>query len=322
MQISITGATGFIGKRLVLHYEAQGATIHALSRKKLPAAGASTRFFQHDLLNCDADDLIDFVGGSEVVYHCAAELADVSRIWEVNVEGTQRLFHAARGRVGRWVQLSSVGVYGRPRSGLVDEGYVPHPQDEYEKSKLAADNWLREQCRLHGMALTILRPSTVFADDMPNQSLFQLIRAIQRGRFCFIGSKQAQMNYVHADNVLAALLLCGHHAQAAGETFIVSEHLDMDEFIRVVADQLQCARPGIVIPERIARGVAWIFSGSAGFPLSASRIDALTSLCIFSEMHIRKKLAYVPGIALADGLRSLVEYYASPEFSKTRAVNR
>lgn len=316
MQISITGATGFIGKRLVRYYEEQGAAVHLLSRKKLPVAGAGTRLFQHDLLIGDSNDLIDFVEGSDVVYHCAAELSDVSRMWEINMEGTKKLFDAARGRVGRWVQLSSVGVYGRPRFGLVDEKYVPDPQNEYEKSKLAADDWLREQCQLHGVALTILRPSTVFANDMPNQSLFQLFSAIQRGRFCFIGSKQSQMNYVHANNVLAALVLCGHHTEAAGETFIVSEHLDMGEFIHVVADQLQCPRPKIVIPQMFARGVAMLFSGIPNFPLTASRIDALTSQCIFAENHIRRKLGYVPVITLEKGLRSLVEYYDSTDFQK------
>jgi nucleoside-diphosphate-sugar epimerase len=311
MQISITGATGFIGKRLVRYYQQQGAIVHLLSRNDVPVAGAGTRLFQRDLSISDSNDLIDFVDGSDVVYHCAAELSNVSRMREVNVAGTQKLFDAARGRVGRWVQLSSVGVYGQPGSGLVDESQAPDPHNEYEKSKLAADEWLREQSRQHGTALTILRPSTVFADDMPNQSLFQLIGAIQRGRFCFIGSKRSQMNYVHADNVLAALVLCGHHAEAAGETFIVSEHLDVGEFIGVVADQLHCARPGIIIPETVARAVAALASGIPRFPLTASRIDALTSQCIFVEDHIRHQLGYVPAITLEQGLRGLVDHYST-----------
>ena len=310
MQISITGATGFIGKRLVRYYEERGATIHLLSRKDMRITGAGTRLFQRDLSISDSIDLIDFVEGSDVVYHCAAELSNVSSMREVNITGTQKLFDAACGRVGRWVQLSSVGVYGQPRSGLVEENHVPDPHNEYEISKLAADEWLREQSKQHGTALTILRPSTVFADDMPNQSLFQLIGAIRHGRFCFIGSKRSQMNYVHADNVLEALVLCGHHAEAAGETFIVSEHLDIGDFTGVVADQLHCARPGIVIPEKVARAVAALASGIPRFPLTASRIDALTSQCIFSEGHIRNQLGYVPKIDLEQGLRKLVDHYS------------
>ncbi len=311
MQISITGATGFIGKRLVRYYEERGATIHLLSRKNIPVAGAATRLFKHDLAISDSRDLIDFVSGSDVVYHCAAELTNLSSMREVNVAGTQKLFDAARGRVGRWVQLSSVGVYGQPKSGLVDERHVLDPRSEYEKSKLAADRWLREQSRQHGTALTILRPSTVFACDMPNQSLFQFIAAIQRGNFCFIGSKRSQMNYIHADNVLAALVLCGHHAEAAGETFIVSGNLEIGDFAGVVADQLHCARPRIVIPEAVARAVVALASGIPHFQLTASRIDALTSRSIFAEDHIRQRLGYVPAITLEQGLRKLVDHYST-----------
>lgn len=303
MQVSITGATGLIGKRLVRYYEDVGASVHILSRQELNNPGANTKCFQFDLRSCSADDLAGFVSGSDIVFHCAAELRDPSAMYELNVAGTQKLYQAvAKAGVPRWVQLSSVGVYGRPTRGLIDEAYVPAPQNDYEISKLAADEWLYTQTQQDHVELVILRPSTVFANDMPNQSLFQLINAVRRGKFFYIGSKQAQLNYVHADDVAIALVLCGHHVEAVGETFIVSEHISLGEFIEIVTGQLHCRRQFVVMPEWLVRGPAWLFGWMLKFPLTPSRIDALTNRCIFFDGHIRQRLGYSPKVTLRNGL--------------------
>lgn len=316
MQIAITGATGFIGRRLVQHYENEGAVVHILSRKALPNTNARTRVYNLDLASCKSEDLVSFVDGCDILYHCAAELRDANKMVQVNEEGTKKLFHAAKGRVGRWVQLSSVGVYGRPRLGLVDESCVTDPQNIYEKSKLAADEWLTNESSGASTALTIVRPSTVFAHDMTNQSLFQLAKRIQRGQFIYIGSRQAQMNYVHADNVLAALVLCGQQAKAIGQTYIVSDHMMIGEFVDVLADHLKCARPRLVVPEVMARALTALFGWIPGFPLTPSRIDAMTNKCIYSDAHIRKQLGFVSQLTLEKGLSQFADHCSSIQ-SKT-----
>lgn len=314
MQIAITGATGFIGKRLVQHYENEGAVVHILSRKALPNTNAKTRVYNLDLASCSSEDLVSFVDGCDILYHCAAELRDANKMAQVNEEGTKKLFHAAKGRVGRWVQLSSVGVYGRPRSGVVDESCVTDPQNDYEKSKLAADDWLTNESSKASMALTIVRPSTVFAQDMTNQSLFQLAKMIQRGQFIYIGSRHAQMNYVHADNVLAALVLCGQQAKAIGQTYIVSDHLTIGEFVDVLADHLKCARPWLVVPEVAARALTALLGWIPLFPLTSSRIDAMTNNCIFSDEHIQNQLGFVSQVTLEKGLSQFADYCSSLEY--------
>ncbi|SRR6266481_7174609 len=314
MQIAITGATGFIGKRLVQYYENTGAVVHILSRKSLPDTRGKVIVYSFDLASCDPEDLVPFVDGCDIVYHCAAELRDDCKMVQVNEEGTKKLFHAAKGRIGRWVQLSSVGVYGRPRFEVVDENHVTDPQNTYEKSKLAADEWLINESAIALMALTVVRPSTVFAQDMPNESLFQLIHRIQRGHFFYIGSKHAQMNYVHADNVLAALVLCGHHAKAAGQIYIVSDHLMIGEFVGVLADQLKCTRPWFIVPEVVARALAVVLGGVPSFPLTASRIGAMTNRCIFSDEHIRNQLGFTPQTTVEQGLRQLTDYFLSSKY--------
>lgn len=315
MQISITGATGFIGKRLVRYHEEKGDIVHILSRQSVCGGRKNTLYFQQDLSKCDSSDLKEFLAGSDVVYHCAAELRDESKMHDINLLGTQKLFIAADSLgVRRWVQLSSVGVYGRPKGGIVNESYTPNPQNEYERSKLEADVWLQTQSISSKVELVLLRPSTVFASDMPNQWLFQLIRAIQLGRFFYIGSKQTQLNYVHADDVTQALILCGKSDQASGQIYIVSEQLDLEQFVGIVTKQFDCNKPSLVIPEILVRWLAKMIGWFPLFPLTTSRIDALTNQCVFSDEHIRKQLNYVPKVTLELGL----ELYISDLRSRGR----
>jgi nucleoside-diphosphate-sugar epimerase len=262
------------------------------------------------------EDLVPFVDGSDLVYHCAAELEEPSAMQALNVEATQKLFRAARGRIGRWVQLSSVGVYGSRWHGRQDESTVPAPQNDYERSKLAADLWLQAESRDAVAPVVIVQPSTVFANDMPNESLFQLFAAIRRGLFCYIGSKRAIMNYVHADSVLAALVLCGHHPAAAGDRFIVSESLDIGRFASIVAERLGCRRPSMIVPEPVARGLAGLAAILPHFPLTKGRIEAMTNRCLFADDRIRQRLGYTSTAPLEDSLRQLVDYFASPAFAQ------
>jgi nucleoside-diphosphate-sugar epimerase len=308
MQIAITGATGLIGRRLVHYFNNKGAIIHVLSRGAFQNTNSRIRVFNFDLASCSTENLASFTNGCDILYHCAAELSDENKMVQVNVDGTKKLFHAAKGQIGRWVQLSSVGVYGRPRFGMIHESQSSDPKNAYERSKLVADEWLTNESAKTSMALTIVRPSTVFANDMPNQSIFQLARRIQRGQFMYIGSRNAQMNYVHADNVIAALVLCGYHPQAVGQTYIVSDHLAINEFVDVLVDQLKCRRPWLVIPEAAARGLTALFGGIPSFPLTSSRIDALTNRCIYSDQHIKKQLGFISQTTLEVGLRQLADY--------------
>lgn len=104
------------------------------------------------------------------------------------MRGTERLLTAAQGEVGLWVQLSSTGVYGPVRSGVVDEERILAPVNSYERTKAAGDLLVQAAAK-SGLKCFILRPSNIYGPDMPNQSLFQLIRMIDLGLFCHIDSR-------------------------------------------------------------------------------------------------------------------------------------
>jgi nucleoside-diphosphate-sugar epimerase len=106
--------------------------------------------------------LTEFVKNIDVLYHCAAELIDESKMETTNVLGTETLIKAASGKVLHWVQLSSVGVYGPIGKGLITEDQLYNPINAYEKSKLQSDLLVLKATEQRLFTSTIIRPSNVF----------------------------------------------------------------------------------------------------------------------------------------------------------------
>lgn len=305
--IAITGGTGFIGRALYFAHLARGDAVRILTRSHVDSLlyPNNVSYYRADLFS--VDDLTPFVNKVDVLYHCAGELRNKYAMHNVHVLGTNRLMMAASGRIGRWVQLSSVGVYGRQQNGFVDECAILNPCGVYEVTKNAADDLLVKAALNNHFELAVLRPSIVYGPDMSNQSLFQLIRMIDKGLFFYIGSPGATANYVHVGNVVDALMLAaGSPLPENGRAYIVSDHCTMEEFVAMIAEALGRKPPRLRLPEGPVRLAARLCEGVPGFPLTTSRIDALTNRVVYSSRRIEQELGYRHRITMADGIGELV----------------
>lgn len=317
MIVAITGGTGFIGRKLVLHHIGQGDTVRVLSRRARNEAGlpGSVNWYHGDLSM--SAELLPFVENADVLYHCAGEIRDEAHMKALHVEGTSRLVSAATNRIGRWVQLSSVGVYGRLRGGIVTEQSPIQPIGRYELTKKLSDDLVEIAGRNGAFEWTMLRPSIVFGEDMPNQSLFQLIGAIDRGHFFFIGEQGASANYIHVDNVIHALSICALLPQASGKVFNLSDYATLEAFVGMIANGVNGNVPPTRVPEFVARFVSKIGSVFMDcFPLTESRVDALTTRVIYPISRIQEELGYRHKISMEAGVLRTVRAW------QTTASNR
>lgn len=305
--VAITGATGFIGRHLVARHVALGDEVRYLTRSAegAPLPGA----FRHvgDLVGAE-DDLKRFVRGTDVLYHCAAELLNASRMESTNVSGTRNLLLAVQGEVGRWVQLSSTGVYGLQRGGEVDEDTGLRPSNAYERSKAAADSLVLEAADRQGLPCVVLRPSNVYGADMSNRSLFQLIRMVDNGLFFFIGPPGAVANYIHVENVVDALLACGQASLSQnGRAYIVSDHCLLENFVGIIVANLGRPAPRLRLPLWLMHATAHLCASIPGFPLKPARVAALTDRTVYRTDRIVRELGYCNRITLEHGLGELVK---------------
>lgn len=309
MIVAITGGTGFIGKHLIVRHVARGDQVRYLTRKK--ATEDICGAFAHiGNLSSSIDELRQFVRGSDVLYHCAAELRNEAEMHRTNVLGTVNLLAAASGEIGRWVQLSSTGVYGSELHGDIHEDVEIKPVNAYEKSKAASDNLVYAAAEQQNLPCIVLRPSNVYGTDMPNQSLFQLIRMIDKGRFFFIGKQGAVANYIHVENVVDAMLLCGTAGLPInGRAYIVSDHRTLEEFVGIIATSLEKGAPKKRLPESLVRTAVALAGLIPKFPLTSSRVDALTNRMVYRTDRIESELGYKNKISMEEGIGELARYW-------------
>ncbi|MDQ8164714.1 MAG: NAD-dependent epimerase/dehydratase family protein, partial [Gemmatimonadota bacterium] len=146
----------------------------------------------------------EFIKGAEMVFHCAAELNDESKMRAVNVDGTKRIVELLeKHHVKYYCHLSSAGVVGRTSQVRVDETTPCKPQNAYEKTKLEAEILAGRQ--INGCNTIILRPTNVVARAHPGYihlalsgSLMNRIKTFVKGGEC--------AHLVHAHDVAAAAL--------------------------------------------------------------------------------------------------------------------
>tara|TARA_R110000822_G_scaffold310479_1_gene443404 strand:+ start:20242 stop:21192 length:951 start_codon:yes stop_codon:yes gene_type:complete len=293
MNILVTGATGYIGKKLSRELVRIGHSVTAITRNadKLDDFDFPISIINIDLVNSNLSDLD--LSKFDVIYNCAGELKNESLMEELHINATMKLLKCISNSSTRWVQLSSVGVYGKNISGIIDENSIFSPIGRYEVTKTEAEIRIKEYCLNNDIPFSILRPSNVFSSDMPNNSLRQLINFIKRGLFFYMKDPTKVMtNYVHVDDVVYALILCGIDDKAINNDYIVSDYLTQKEFVSIVCTTLGKTTPKLFIPHVIMNFLTVIMAYVPGLPNLTSRVDALSTEVVYSTAKIEKDLGY------------------------------
>ena len=302
--IAITGGSGFIGTLLVRHHINLGDQVRILSRHRadaLPDLHGSMPF-QGDFSQHIPRNFLD---GADLVYHLAAELGDESRMHAVNVVGTSNLLGAAiSAGVRRWVQLSSIGVYGPPTCPVVTEATVPMPLNEYERTKLASDLLVEETCKNTSMEYSILRPSNVIGTKMKNGSFAALVNAVRRGRFCYFGPRGSIATYVHVDDVARALVAC--RDAPSGSVFNLSSDCLWEELIDRISLLVGVRPPRLRLPAMPVKMVLRALEGRIRLPITCSRLASLTNRSRYSSERIVRELGFTYSRPMPVGIEDVV----------------
>jgi nucleoside-diphosphate-sugar epimerase len=183
---AVTGATGFLGRRLVATLLQRGFAVRALVRR--PWEGEPIELVAGDL--DDADALDRLAGGAEVLIHLAGAVKARGRreFLEVNGAGAGRAAAAAARAGGRGVLVSSL--------------VAREPQlSDYAASKLAGEIAAREAL---GERLTILRPPAIYGPG--DRATLDLFRAAARSPILPIPDvPAARLAIAYVDDVCTAI---------------------------------------------------------------------------------------------------------------------
>jgi UDP-glucose 4-epimerase len=225
MRVLITGGAGFIGSHLVdamLERGAEVAITDHLLRSPSPWLGAAlqrgAQLHVADVRDLAAVRRAFDAARPEVIFHLAAQV-DVRRSIEdpavdaqVNVAGTVSVLEAAR-EVGarRVVMASTAAVYGDPDGLPTGEDAPIAPLSPYGTSKAAAEWYLGQYHRLHGLSTLALRMANVYGPRQDPHgetgvvSIFCGLAAAGR-RGTIFGDGLQTRDYVYIDDVVEAWL--------------------------------------------------------------------------------------------------------------------
>jgi nucleoside-diphosphate-sugar epimerase len=246
LRIGITGASGFIGQELVRLLSAQGHDLVLLSRSaKKWKKRSSVTVIEADLSQPQTEAIAKFTDGLDVVFHLAAELNKPSMMHVTNVVGTQAIVDALAKKT-TLIYLSSIGIFDFKQGDTIYEDSPCRPQNEYEKSKLAAEKIIRNQV---GLKSVILRPSIILGQKMKSGLLQQLVRLCQKKLHLKVDQKVIA-NFVLATDVVDALLHLSNTEKAIGQEYNFSRDIPLSQFLSLLEQELK-VQNSIPIPARL-----------------------------------------------------------------------
>jgi UDP-glucose 4-epimerase len=311
-KLLITGASGFIGRRLAAQAAARGWPQRLAARRAVHPVPAERGIEVAPVGEIDGGtDWTEALRDVGVIIHCAARvhvlreqsgdpLAEYRR---VNVEGTLNLARqAARARVRRLVFLSSIGVNGgetldRP----FDPSDPPAPESPYAQSKLEAECGLHQVSGETGLEVVVLRAPLVYGAHARG-NWETLVRWVSAGVPLPLGAIHNRRSLVGLDNLVDLLLVCARHAAAANQTFLVAdgEDLSTTELIRALACALG-RRPRLIpVPQ------TWIRFAARATGKTAAARKIIGSLQVDAS-RTRKILEWSPPLTVAEGLAQVAQ---------------
>ena len=238
-KILVTGSNGYIGNALVLALlnRKKEFTVRAAARRGSILNSKSFETVRLGSLE-ESPDYVEAFKGCDVLIHCASRGSmrghegwlDEAALHRINVLGTVHMAREAhRAGISRFVFLSSLQVNGpeTPPGRRFYADSLPRPKSPVGKALLEAEKELTRVGEETGMEIVIVRPPLIYGPDC--QNLFGEVKIMVD--YCLPlplrSCKRNHRSLVGIDNLVDFLICCATHPDAANETFLVSDGVDL-----------------------------------------------------------------------------------------------
>ena len=313
MHALVTGASGFLGGRLVELLVAGGAEVTILAR-----SGSALRDWAESAVHvCRAENQAvprRLFQSITHIFHCAGcstDWAKTASYEQANVGFTGTMLMYAReyaGRLERFVHVSTTDVYGYPLQAEDETMPLRDVGLPYNSSKLRGEQ-LVWQAAGAGLPVTVVRPASIYGPG--GKAFVTDIAALLRQRLMLlVDGGRWPGGFVYVDDVCRAMLTAARAPGAKGEAYNLSsaDGTSWRRYTDALAGALRLPRPWLQLPFQaamaLARASEW--PQRAGLPgrplLTRHAVYLLGRDQEYSSAKAQEQLGWFPRVGLEEGI--------------------
>lgn len=255
LKILVTGASGFIGSKLVPRLVELGHDVRTMGRgSSTPRslAGLPVEHFRGDVTN--PEHAVQAVEGCDAVYHLAGLVSyrkkDLNRVYAVNVLGTRNIMNAClRAGVKRVIHTSSVAAMGIPEPGTTGDESIAYNLSglglSYCDTKNEAELEVHDAYK-KGLNVLMLNPGIIFGEDDTHPHHHVIFGAMSRGSL--LGVPPGGVPFSDIVDVVDAHINALTMGRTGERYVLVSANLSMKEAGTIFARVFNTKPPLLELP--------------------------------------------------------------------------
>lgn len=214
-RVLITGASGFIGSKLLIKFKNDGYEVIGWDRTEVNESEVPVTFVDMStkdsivaaLLKCNPDIVIHCAGSADV----GKSVANPEIDYEGNVTLTHNLLFAMH-KCGlekkRFVFLSSAGVYGNPISLPITEDIPVNPLSPYALHKVMCEDLCRYFIKNYRADIKIARIFSAYGAGLRKQIFWDMHnKVVNAGKLDMFGTGNESRDYIHVTDVVKSIYL-------------------------------------------------------------------------------------------------------------------
>jgi UDP-glucose 4-epimerase len=208
--VVVTGASGFIGNRLVQKLVSLDLDVVAISRSPLLLDGCQC--IEADI--CDEGAIEDVLTPHSTVFHLASHASvagsvkDPKRDFQVNVQGVLNVLESARKQKAAVVFTSSSAVFDPSLPLPHDELALQRPSSPYGASKIAAEAYLIAYNKCYNLDTRIARIFNVYGPGMTRFAIWDFYQKLKMNQHSLeiLGNGDQIRDYLYIDDCIDGLI--------------------------------------------------------------------------------------------------------------------